>query len=258
VGADPGWVVAKAWTSDGERALGESYRHAFGYLPGAAIDIETAVDGWDGDAPAGPRRPVGGDLTFTYEVVNVGDTNLDAVTVTDDYWGAIACPTDRLDVGEAMTCSIVEAMDWGNYSTMGRVSAFAGPVEATDTDPTWWHVRIAERISIIDIEVSVEGHDADLPPGPHLMVGEPIEIVYNIANLGNSALWSYYIDDPRVPSDQIECDGWDNLFEGDAVVCRAVVTAQVGQYASTVEVVAWDNDGLRVTDDDMVHYHGML
>jgi hypothetical protein len=256
-GSHDGRVGAKAWDDYGERAEDESDRHAFGYLAGAHVDIETYVDGFDGDTAAGPRRPVGETLTFTYEITNTGDADLDGVSVHDDRWGAIACPTDRLDAGASMTCEITRVMEWGNYSTNGRVSAVSGAQEVTDVDPTWWHVRYAERISIIDIEVSVEGIDADAPPGPNIMTGEPVEFVYEVANLGNSALWSYYIHDPRVPSGEIECEGWDNLFEGDAVTCRAFGTAGLGRYSSVVEVVAWDNDGARITDEDPVHYNGM-
>jgi len=71
------------------------------------IDIEKATNGFDADTPSGPSILVGGLVTWTYVVTNVGDVDLTDIVVTDDNGTpgdtlddvTVTCPASSLIVG---------------------------------------------------------------------------------------------------------------------------------------------------------------
>jgi hypothetical protein len=256
VGVNRGRVIVRARDDEGTSVDAEAARFALGYVPGTAIDIETAVDGFDGDEPAGPRRVAGRRVEFTYVVTNVGTENLFHLRVRDRLFGEIRCPEERLDVGDMIVCSVSRTAVIGHYRSAAVAVARRHGEKVKDRDPTYWHVRNTARVSRLRVEVTVDGWDADRPPGPTVAAGDRVEFRYRVTNAGNSALWSIEVRDPNVPSSKIRCLSSTNLLPNETVVCRARRPAVSGQYAANVVVVAWDNDGTRIEESDPVHYVG--
>jgi hypothetical protein len=105
-----------------------------------AVDIEKATNGQDADTPTGPQIVVGGPVTWTYVVTNIGDGTLTGVTVTDDELAdaAIDCGGDSnvvasLASGGSVTCSASSTAAAGQYANVASVATDQG---VTDSDPS--------------------------------------------------------------------------------------------------------------------------
>jgi len=111
--------------------------HYFGILTTPAIAIKKYTNGDDADTPTGPQIPVGGAVTWTYIVTNVGSEPLTNVTVTDDKGVVVTCPKSTLAVGEVMTCTASGTATAGQYANIGMVTGTppAGP-SVTAADPS--------------------------------------------------------------------------------------------------------------------------
>jgi hypothetical protein len=260
VGPFASGASAQAWDDVGAEFSDTTSYHFVGIDPNPRVDLETYVEGFDGDSPPGPRLKTPGELlTFTYVVTNAGAGPLTNVLVTDDYIGTIPCPLAELAPGEVMTCEAQMATWLDDIASGAVVEAWSGTARLTDRDPTYWHTRNEPRIHDLTIEVSVNGEDADTPTGPMIEVGRSVQLTYFIRNGGNSWVNAVEIRDPFVAQSRISCPRSGSVLEpGETVRCTATVAAEAGQYASLVQVVAWDNDGRRVIAEDPVHYYGIL
>lgn len=235
-------------------------RHEYvGAYDGAAVAIEALVEGFDGDRPPGPRvRRPGETISFTYVVANAGREPLSGVWVADDALGYVDCPGSDLAVGETMTCGATTVARLGQFESAGRVTAYWAGGRVTGSDPIYYHVREEPRLHHLDLEVSVNGADADDPgSGPSIPVGSPARFAYVITYTGNNIVYNVTIRDPRIAESRITCDGERILEAGETLRCTATVAAVAGPYASEVTAVSWDANGRRVTAVDKVHYYGM-
>jgi uncharacterized repeat protein (TIGR01451 family) len=117
------------------------------------IDIEKATNGEDADNPTGPLLLVGSQVNWTYEVTNIGDTDLINVTVTDDQGVAVTCPQDTLAVGESMTCTANGIAEAGQYANIGTVTGdpVDGSNPVTDSDPSHYFGGGVSTVLIIDV-----------------------------------------------------------------------------------------------------------
>lgn len=111
----------------------------------------------------------------------------------------------------------------------------------------------------IDIEKSTNGQDADLPTGPLVPVGDPVNWDYLVTNTGEAT-----INDIVVTDDQgvaVACPA-DTLAAAASMTCTGAGAAAMGQYANVGMVVGQpvDDDGAplgpTVTDSDPSHYFG--
>jgi uncharacterized repeat protein (TIGR01451 family) len=260
--AEAGWhsssVTAGATDFAGTEVLDEDLLYYFGAAPVASVDLEALVEGFDEDTPPGPRvgRP-GETIAFTYLVTNTGGLPLAAVRVRDDAPRTVTCPARTLAPGETMICTASAVAELGEFASTGRVTARAGEAVVRDSDPVYYHVRLAPRVNRLTVEVSVNGREADDPTGPSLPVGRQAHFVYVVTYHGNNRVYNVTVQDPFVPASLLSCDGDGTLDKGETLRCTATVPVMAGQYASLVTVVSWDADGRRVTAEDPVHYYGM-
>jgi streptogramin lyase len=109
-----------------------------------AVDLEKHTNGQDADSPPGPAVTVGEQVNWTYRVENSGNVPLTEVTVVDDN-GTPANPADdyecvigSLAVGavDDTTCAQSGAAVAGQYANTGTVTANAGAIPVSDTDPS--------------------------------------------------------------------------------------------------------------------------
>ena len=105
----------------------------------------------------------------------------------------------------------------------------------------------------IDIEKATNGQDADLPPGPAIAVGDPIEWTYVLTNTGDAPLAIFSLTDDK--GVVINCP-LTRLEPGESMTCTGQGVAEAGPYVNVADVLATGPDGSVVGDFDASHYFG--
>jgi LPXTG-site transpeptidase (sortase) family protein len=104
----------------------------------------------------------------------------------------------------------------------------------------------------IDIEKLTNGENADVPPGPTVMIGDPVAWTYVVTNTGNVALTNVTVTDDQGVT--VTCPQ-TTLAVAESMTCTASGTAQLGQYANIGTVTA-NYGATLVNDSDASHYLG--
>lgn len=113
--------------------------HYFGSpvpVPMPSIIIGKSTNGSDSDTAPGMNIIVGETVTWSYQVINNGDTTMSNIVVTDDQEGTITCPMTTLDAGENMECTFSGTATEGQYTNVGTVTAndpSGGQYDTTDS-----------------------------------------------------------------------------------------------------------------------------
>ena len=105
----------------------------------------------------------------------------------------------------------------------------------------------------VDIEKFTNGQNADVPPGPILIAGDPVTWTYQVTNTGSRALVNIAVTDDQgviVTCPQTTLDA------GTSMTCTGNGTATVGQYANVGTVEAELPDSSIASDSDPSHYFG--
>jgi len=109
--------------------------------------------------------------------------------------------------------------------------------------------------SSISIETFTNGVDADEPPGPNIVVGQPITWTYEVTNTGTEIVYDIdVVDDQGVT---VSCLT-DILNPGQFMTCTGDGIAEIGQYENKGTVNGITFDGPIVTDSDLSHYLGVV
>ncbi len=245
-------------TPEGAPVSDNDRSHYFGEEPIVeypSIVIEKSTNGQDADVAPGPSVIVGTTVNWNYIVRNNGDVSLSNISVTDDQGVSVSCPATTLAVGESMTCTASGTATAGQYSNLGTVTSMTpagAPVSDDDPSHYFGEEPVVENPSIV-IEKSTNGEDADVVPGPNILVGDPVEWMYIVTNTGDVALNTVNVIDSRGVS--VSCPA-TTLAAGESMICTASGTATAGQYANIGTVTARTPEGARVSDDDPSHYFG--
>lgn len=254
--AEPGFYfnvgTVRARSECGNRLVTMDPSHYFGWEPRPAIDVEKSTNGQDADQPPGPRLTAGSEVGWSYVVTNTGDTTLQNVTVTDDRGVAVTCPKTTLEPGEKMTCrgtGVAEPCQYANMAT-ARGVPMGGGEAVTDTDPSHYYGEVEARV---ELEKLTLGEDADLPTGPLVAVGEPVEWSYVVTNTGPVDLFEVRVTDDRDVA--VECPA-TTLAAGATMTCTAGGTAMEGQYRNVGTVTARPECGDLARATDPSHYFG--
>jgi LPXTG-motif cell wall-anchored protein/uncharacterized repeat protein (TIGR01451 family) len=105
----------------------------------------------------------------------------------------------------------------------------------------------------IDIEKATNGEDADDPPGPTLIIGDPVNWTYVVTNTGEQNLVNVVVTDDRGVA--VTCPQ-NTLAVGEVMTCTASGIAVEGQYANIGTVTGVpETSGPNVTDSDPSHYN---
>ncbi|RNI11419.1 DUF7507 domain-containing protein, partial [Methanohalophilus portucalensis] len=234
--------------------------HYFGV--NSSIDIEKATNGVDADDPTGPYVTVGGDVVWTYNVTNTGNSNLTDIVVQDNVTGVTPAyvsgdtnDDDTLEPGEVWMYNATGVAEEGQYANIGNVTG-TDPTDAevTDEDPSHYF----GLNSSIDIEKATNGVDADDPTGPTIDEGNTVNWEYVVTNTGNVNLTNIIVTDDQgeIPEFQGSNINDDNILEpGEVWTYTATGTAGIGQYANIGNVTG-EHNGDTVTDEDPSHYFG--
>jgi hypothetical protein len=164
-------TVATDGSSVTSRVTDRDPSHYFGALP--SVDIEKATNTVDADQGPGPEVEVGETVDWTYVVTNTGNTELTAITVTDDKVDAadIDCGDGTnvfagpLAPGASFTCSATGIAVAGAYENTGTVVAESpDTVDVNgDTVPGVW-VRDEDPSHYTGIPPQVDGPTDDQTP----------------------------------------------------------------------------------------------
>lgn len=224
-------------------------------FPSAAQEIllQKLTNGQDADSPPGPILLAGAPVTWTYVVTNPGGRDLLNVSVSDDQGVVVTCPATIVPAGESMVCTGNGTAQEGQYANLGTVNAEL--IDGTlvfASDPSHY---FGQAQATVTLEKSTEGLDADLPPGPSLPVGDPVNWTYEVTNVGSDPLSGIIVNDDQGVT--VTCPG-DTLAPGASMTCTAAGTVQPGQYANVGSVTANLPDESVVGASDPSHYFGQL
>ncbi|MGD1994768.1 MAG: hypothetical protein PVI59_16365, partial [Anaerolineae bacterium] len=245
---------ANVGTATGTPTLGPDVEandpsHYYGSLPG--ITLEKLTNGYDADTGTGPYLLVGQPVSWTYHVTNSGNVPLTGVAVTDDQGLGVSCPRTELAAEEGMVCQATGTVATGPYANLGSVTATppVGPGVGA-SDPSHYFGSTPG----IQVEKHTNGQDADVGPGPTILVGQPITWTYLVSNTGNVPLSSVVVsDDQDVP---VDCPT-TGLGVAASMVCTATGLAEAGAYTNTGTATGTPpGDLVPVSASDASHYFG--
>jgi Domain of unknown function DUF11 len=224
--------------------------HYFGEQ--GAIDLEKFTNEVNADEPPGPFVPVGGAVTWRYQVTNTGNGALSDVRVIDLRGVEVDCDETELAVGASTNCTasgVAESDEYTNFA--GATGLTLARTRVFDADPSHYYGAVPG----INVEKSTNGVDADEPPGPFVPVGQPVEWTYLVRNTGNDALTGVTVTDDR--GEDVSCPE-TALEPGAEMTCTATGTAALGSYENTATASGTDELQQVVTDTDPSHYFGTL
>ena len=236
--------------------------HYFGADP--LLDLQKRTNGEDADAAPGPYLLVGDTVTWTYEAINQGNTELTNVTIVDDSGtpgdavdDVTVCVIDTLNVGESQTCTHSGTVFIGQYGNQATGTAFApvGP-NVSATDPSHYF----GIDPVITLQKSTNAQDADLAPGPYILVGDAVAWTYEVSNQGNVELTDVSVLDdrgtPSDPADDFTVCTFPSLAVDETQTCTIESSAASGQYANLGSATGTPPVGPDVSDSDPSHYFG--
>ncbi|MDW7681054.1 MAG: FlgD immunoglobulin-like domain containing protein [bacterium] len=104
---------------------------------------------------------------------------------------------------------------------------------------------------MLDIEKATNGQDADLAPGPQVVVGSTVTWTYVVGNVGNVPLTDIEVVDNLVGT----IGTIASLAPGADSTLTTTGLAVLGQYENTATATA-TYDGQQLSDSDPSHYYG--
>lgn len=216
------------------------------------VQLRALANGYDADFPPGPSIAVGGPVTWEYIVTNSGKFALNGLAVTDDKGTAVSCPKGGLAAGESMTCiarGVASACQNAAFASVAGQTPDGTRVAASNPAHYFGQAEASIRI-----ETSANGDDADLPPGPSVPIGSPVQWTYTLTNTGKVALSGLAVtDDKGAP---VDCPRSD-LRPGESISCSATGTAVSGDFRNLGTVTANPPCGDPVRGNDPSHYRGI-
>jgi plastocyanin len=231
--------------------------HYFGVITG--VELIKSTNGQDANTAPGPFIKIGDPVTWTYQVTNTGNVELNNVSVTDDKGVAITCDDTTLAPQASMTCTASGTAVAGQYANIGSVKADppTGFSLVSDSDPSHYFGGDAS----INIEKFTNGDDNSAAPGIYILVGQTVTWTYTVSNTGNVALENVVVRDDRgteTLTDDYNCViGSLAVGAEDTTTCSTSDIAEAGQYANTAyvsgDVVNMDG---QVFDQDFSFYFG--
>ncbi|MEL4305522.1 DUF7507 domain-containing protein, partial [Methanococcoides cohabitans] len=251
---------------DDEEVYDEDLSHYFGVtepvfeaLP--SIDLEKHTNGHDNDTAPGLDILAGSAVEWTYHVNNTGNVNLTNLVLFDNRTTSISSEPvigddgdGVFEPGEVWVYNASGIAIEGQYVNFANVTASYDDEEVYDEDLSHYFGVNAS----IDIEKFTDGHDADEPIGPFLLLGYPVEWTYEVKNTGNVDLVIDVQDnDVNVTPLYVDGDDGDDVFEpGEVWVYNASGTVILGQYSNVGNVTGY-NGTFIATDADSSHYFGI-
>ena len=234
-------------------------------LLGPDIDIEKSTNGADADRFA-ITIPTGAPVNWRYVVKNSGYVDLTNIRVTDAVLTGgpqvqLNCPfttTDRLAPGDSFVCTASDTASAGPYANEGGVTAqsiFGTQVSDADTS-RYLGLGTPGGTSPLEVNVTTNGYDADVAPGPDIKVGDPVTWAYAVTIVGSDTVRNVTISDSRIDLSGV-CPLIPELLPADTVTCSAHGIAVAEQYSNEARATGTTTTGCcTIMDVDSSHYFG--
>ena len=201
-------------------------------------------------------------VNYSYLVTNTGNVTLTDIVLSDNNDNDdMSCPATTLAVGDSMTCTATHTFTQAELDANGSPTAGSGVLynfvtassnEAPDASDDL-EIPITQNAAI-DIQKATNGFDADVAPGPSIVVGAAVTWTYVVENTGNVELTGIVVTDDQGVT--VSCPA-DSLAPGASMTCTANGTAVTGQYANLGTATGMPPLGDQVTDSDPSHYFGV-
>lgn len=241
--ANTGSVTATlAVSEDGVAATDPSHYY------GQTLSIIKRTNGIQSDSAPGPLLMAGSAVNWTYEVTNPGPATVTGLTVTDDQGVVVTCGVTTLAAGESVTCTGSGIAQAGQYTNIGAASAtlpLGGTINVSDAS-----FYFGNPITILK---STNGSDANVAPGPAVLVGSTVNWTYLVTNYGGETLTGVAVTDNQGVT--VTCPS-TTLNIGESMTCTASGVAIAGQYANVGTVDATSTTYGALSAEDASHYFG--
>jgi hypothetical protein len=195
-------------------------------------------------------------VTWTFVVDNVGTEPLTEVAVTDD-GVRVPCPKTNLEPQESMTCILRGTALGCEQHDIGRVVAYGpGLLEVSDEDHTYYTGR--EHQASLDLEMRIDGQNADEAPWPLIRVGQPIQWSAVITNTGDSEVLYISVSNDQGLPPYYSCPKY-SLQPRESMTCTAASLAQAGMHHHLATVLGMPScGGYQVSQTDPASYIGQI
>ncbi len=244
-------VTATTVLSTSVNASQNSYY--FGSAP--ALTVETKVLNDDADNPAtAPTTPTGQPVTWQYVVSNVGNVQLDGVSIADDGQGTITCPSTPLVVGQTVTCERTDAAALPDLHTNTASASATGPNGSVSSPPdSASYFGVSSQLTV---DVTTNGIAASAAPGPFLAIDDPVTWTYLVTNRGNTDLIDVTLADDVVGV-ITNCPS-TTLAAGASMSCSADGLVKGGQYTNTATATAMTVLNTTISGNGTSFYFGTV
>ncbi|HKV11276.1 MAG TPA: hypothetical protein VJ725_24250 [Thermoanaerobaculia bacterium] len=226
---------------------------------GPALRIEQFVNGEEAAVPPGPFVAAGSSLQWTYTVTNAGSVPLDSVLVTNSLGIPVECPESSLGPGSTMTCAATRGAEVCTHEVIATASGVppsGSPVVVQDTS-----YYTGDEGAAIEVELLINGKDADEPPGPTLIYWGPsvpwfqsLTWGFIVRNAGTVPLSNVRVFSGIGP-EFIECPA-NALAPGESMTCTQWGAIAPGANVNFGEATGTSHCGRAVSDRDFAHYFG--
>jgi len=238
-----GSVTAHLTVSDTATAASDP-SHYFGQTLG----LVKKTNGVESAGPPGPTVIPGSTVNWTYAVTNPGPETVTGLTVTDDQGVSVTCPQTTIVAGGTVTCTGSGPAQAGLYTNIGTAQAtlpLGGTVTASDAGFYFGNP--------LGIQKLTNGIDADLAPGPAVVIGSTVNWTYVVTNLGSETFTGVGVTDNQGVT--VTCPQ-TTLNGGESMTCTASDVAAAGQYANIGTVDATSPTLGAISASDPSHYFG--
>jgi uncharacterized repeat protein (TIGR01451 family) len=218
----------------------------------AKLDIETAVNGNNADAPKGPYIELGSAVNWTYTVTNIGNIQLTNVRVADDLGALVTCPFDTLNAGASMVCKASGIAVSGQFRNIGTAAGDTTcGTQASAQDASYYFGTLPVSI---DIQKLTNGQDVAQPSALVIPTGSAVQWTYTVKNTGQAPLTGVVVSDDKGVT--VTCPKAE-LQPAESMTCTGSGTAVSGDYSNIGSVVAQTPYGGTVNDSDTSYYQGV-
>jgi uncharacterized repeat protein (TIGR01451 family) len=197
---------------------------------------------------------VGDTLTYDFVITNAGNvTVVDALSITDDRIGAVACPAlpaGGLAPGASLTCTASDTVTQADLDA-GSVTNVASATDGTTTTDPVTETVAADGQPALSVVKTAQQTAFD-------MAGETLDYSYVVTNAGNVTITqAVSVNDDRIPNVACPALPADGLVPGASITCTGTDTvAQADVDAGFVTNVASATDGTTVSPTESVTVNG--
>ncbi len=160
-------------------------------------------------------------ITYSYELTNQGNADIQGIVLTDDQLGVISCPQDSLGAGASMTCTAMYTIVQGDidFGSITNIAQATGQGDGQDGDVT----SNTDTVTVNAVQRRTISLDKVGAPTTYSAVGDIISYDYTVTNTGNTTLTGpLSVTDDQIMT--VDCPVVTDFAPGDVVVCMATDT----------------------------------